>query len=89
MVTSNAYGLITSFFGAFLGREQDLGAFRDSGIKTRFENMLARNNMNLNDFSWIGDKIFVTRLPCFNAMLRNFEDEDDEIFDHIDSIART
>lgn len=89
MVTSHAYGLISSFSGAFLGREQDLGAFRDSGIKTRIENMLLSNNMNLNEFSWIGDKIFKDRLPCFHAMLRVYEDEEDEIYDQIDSIART
>lgn len=77
MVTSHAYGLISSFSGAFLGREQDLGAFRDSGIKTRIENMLLSNNMNLNEFSWIGDKIFKDRLSCFYAMLRVYEDEED------------
>lgn len=88
-VTSHAYGLISYFGGAFLGREQDLGVFRDSGIKVKFESMLQRNNMGLNDFTNIGDKIFVDRPPCFYAMIRNPENDEDELLNKIDSCLRT
>lgn len=54
--------------GPFLGKDTDRTAFRDSNIREIFETTLHQHGININDFSLLGDSIFVPRLPCFCSL---------------------
>ena len=89
ILSVSSHGLIVFFDGPHLGRGTDRTAFRNSEMKTRFEAGLIANNMNLDDFGQLGDKIFVNRPPCFRALLLNTPNEAVRVLDRIDSKCRT
>jgi hypothetical protein len=87
--SSNAFGLITYMNGPHMGRNQDLGAFRDSNMLRAFEDSCLRMNIPLGDYQKLGDKIFVQRPPSFLALVRHPAAGAEAEFECIESKCRT
>jgi hypothetical protein len=85
----NAFGLYTFMRGPYTGHNNDLGAFRDSGMRKMFESSCRRCNIPVGKYKKLGDKIFTQRPPCFLALKRKPQAGAEAAFEKAESKCRT
>lgn len=88
LTVCNAFGIITFLDGPHLGAGTDRTAFRDSGIRQKFEAAMGAAQVDGAELAAVGDKIFVDRLPSFMA-LRTHPNGQEAAYEAVESQLRT